>query len=132
MKYFKLKEFTASPTASRLGMANDPDPASTYNLIQLVSKVLDPAREYLCRPITITSGYRSQKLNEAVNGVPTSQHRTGHAADITCEPSKLPSLYDYIANNLEFDQLIYYRKRNFIHVSYVTHRKNRQQIIIKK
>lgn len=131
MKYFTLEEFANSQTAMRLHIDNTPDPLSSYRIRRLVEKVLDPARRWLQSPIYITSGYRSRALNRAVGGALPSQHCTGHAADITCEPSRLQSLYDYIANNLDFDQLIYYVNRNFLHVSYVTHRKNRKQIIVR-
>ena len=130
MKYFTLEELTRSQTAQRLNIANEPDTDSIYNMRQLIHKVLDPARAWLDYPILITSGYRSRELNSAVGGNIASQHCTGHAADITCPSDRMQLLYHYIANSLDFDQLIYYISRNFIHVSYVTHRKNRHQIII--
>lgn len=131
MKYFKLEEFTRSQTAQRLNIANNPNGNDIHNIVQLVAKVLDPARAWLGHTIYITSGYRSRALNEAVGGVLASQHCTGHAADITCPSDQLQLLYHYIANTLDYDQLIYYVGNNFIHVSYVTHRKNRKQIIVK-
>lgn len=132
MKYFRLEEFTNSETAKRLDIENNPNGSDIHNIVQLVKNVLIPAREWLGHPIYITSGYRSRKLNAAVGGVLASQHCTGHAADITCTSDQVQTLYHYIANSLEFDQLIYYRGQNFIHVSFVTHRTNRMQIIIKR
>jgi len=131
MKYFKLIEFTQSETAKRLNIENSPNGSDIHNIVQLIKNVLIPAREWLGHPIYITSGYRSRNLNAAVGGVLASQHCTGHAADITCSPKQLQLLYNYIANTLDFDQLIYYIGKNFIHVSYVTHRTNRKQIIVK-
>lgn len=131
MKYFRLEEFTSSETAKRLDIENNPNGGDIHNIVQLVKNVLDPARQYIGQPLYITSGFRSRELNAAVGGVLASQHCTGHAADITCSPKQLQLLYNYIANTLDFDQLIYYIGRNFIHVSFVTHRRNRKQIIVK-
>lgn len=131
MKYFTLKELSRSNVAETLGIENTPQGDSVYNLKQLVNNVLDPARAFIGGPITVTSGYRSRELNRIIGGAVASQHCTGHAADITCNAKKIQLLYHYIANYLKFDQLIYYVDRNFIHVSYVSHRKNRQRIIVK-
>lgn len=132
MKYFTLNELIFSATAAAACVPNVPDVNALSNLSNLVSRVLDPAREALGFPISVNSGYRSPRLNALVGGVSTSQHIYGNAADITCATAKqLQTLYAYIADNLTFDQLIYYVNRNFIHVSYVTHRHNREQIIVK-
>lgn len=131
MKHFTLSELSASDTATRMNIPNTPTDIAVINLTALVANVLDPAREHLGIPITINSAYRSPRLNTIVGGVSNSQHCTGHAADITVPLSHLPQLYNYIADNLIFDQLIYYKRRNFLHVSYVSHRKNREQIIVK-
>ncbi len=48
----------------------------------LVRYVLDPLRWALGAPVTITSGYRTRAVNEAVSGSPTSQHMLGEAADV--------------------------------------------------
>lgn len=130
MKYFDLSEFTYSQTAEENRIYNAPDICAVANIKKLVINVLDPARSMLGEPITITSGYRSRELNTKIGGSIVSQHCTGHAADVTCQ--HLERLYDIIANRLTFDQLIYYKSRNFLHVSYVNHRKNRMQIITKK
>lgn len=131
MRHFTLQEFIKSATAEQLKIDNTPTVDAVLNLKQLVNNVLEPARRHLGEPITITSGYRSRELNTAIHGAPASQHCTGHAADITCAPEKLKSLYSYIINNLVYDQVIYYINRNFIHISYVSSRTNRMQIIIK-
>lgn len=131
MQYFTIQELSHSAVAEQKNIPNTPDAIAIHNLIELVDKVLDPARNLIGIPITVTSGYRSPHLNTIIGGVSTSQHCTGHAADITVALSYLPLLYQYIADNLVFDQLIYYKRRNFIHVSYVSYRQNREQTIIK-
>lgn len=129
MKYFTINELTRSNVALTKGIQNNPPADVILNLKELVTHVLDPAREALGEPVRVTSGYRCRTLNALVSRAPYSQHITGHAADITAD--HIEQLYTIIANTLIYDQLIYYRSRHFLHVSYVTHRKNRKQIIIK-
>lgn len=114
-KYFSFTEmiFTVSTAQEN----NLPDWDDINRLLELCRWVLDPAREMYGKPIVVTSGFRSSSLNLLVGGVPTSQHMSGLAADLRCEDSK--ALFDLIAeSDLPFDQLIYYQKRNFVHVSY--------------
>ena len=81
-------------------------------------------------PITVNSGYRCDKLNAAVGGVPTSQHRLGEAADITAGSSlKNKELFEKVRySNIQFDQLIDECGYAWIHVSYREGR-NRNQIL---
>ena len=44
--------------------------------------LLQCIREHFCKPITITSGYRTAAHNTAVGGAKSSQHLLGRAADI--------------------------------------------------
>lgn len=128
MRYFTEQELTDSNVAKRLGIWNWPNEQYIFdNLNALVDNILDPAREKLGAPILVNSGWRCNELNIAVGGTKNSQHKTGNACDITC--SNLNKLWN-ILKTLEVDQCILYKKKNFIHVSYVTHRKNRNQYII--
>ena len=81
-KNFNLREFTKSNTAARLGIKNDPTAEHIHNLAALCENVLQPLREALGQPIRITSGYRSEALNEAIGGSKTSDHSFGRAADL--------------------------------------------------
>ena len=46
-------------------------------------------------------------------------------------PSMMYQVFLYVFNTLEFDQLIYYRSKNIIHVSYVENG-NRHEAFLKK
>ena len=82
MKYFTIKELTASATAQREGIDNCP-PTSAYHLLHvLVDQLLDPIREAWGEPIVVSSGYRCKQLNELIGGVKNSHHILGCAADI--------------------------------------------------
>ena len=82
MKYFSIKELTASLKATQLGIKNEPSKAVLVNLESLVLNILDPLRAAWGSGIIVTSGYRSGALNKAVGGSPSSAHRFGLAADI--------------------------------------------------
>lgn len=135
MKYFTINELCKSSTASRLRIDNTPNSEYTNNLKELVEKVLDPLREKWGKPIVVNSGYRCDKLNKAVGGSSTSQHKYGQAADIEAYTRSLSDnkkLFDLIKSlKLPFDQLIYEYGNStgpdWIHISYGP--KNRRTIL---
>ncbi|MGC7990856.1 D-Ala-D-Ala carboxypeptidase family metallohydrolase, partial [Salmonella enterica] len=85
MKYFTISELCNSVTAVKFGIDNTPGREVTDSLTALVNNILDPLRERYGKPIKVTSGYRSPKLNRVVRGAPNSQHMVGEAVDITCD-----------------------------------------------
>ena len=93
---FTLNELTYSDTASRLGIKNLPTQEVIQNLGALVQNVLQPLRDMLGKPITITSGFRNKLLNQKVGGANNSQHLFGQAADIIVYGMKVEDLYNYI------------------------------------
>lgn len=80
-EHFALGEFLQSQEAIRAGLQIEPTPQAIENLIRLCTDVLEPIRA-VAGPITISSGYRPQWLNDRVGGSSKSQHMTGCAADI--------------------------------------------------
>jgi zinc D-Ala-D-Ala carboxypeptidase len=121
---FTLDELLASPTATAKGIAEQFTPAAgiVANLTALAQKVLQPLRDKLGRPITITSGYRCPRLNAAVGGERLSQHLMGEAADILAAGMTVQELYAYIKQSgLAFDQLIIEHDGQgdyWVHISY--------------
>lgn len=117
-KNFTLEELTKTDT----GLSNTPTLQAKQALVELVQNVLQPARDILGLPITVTSGYRNEAVNKAVGGASTSQHRKGEAADLVCKDNK--RLFDVIRNNFVFDQLIWEfgnsEQPQWVHVSYKT------------
>ena len=75
MKNFKIQEFVCHCGCQMPAEARQ-------NIEALVTNVLDPLRDEYGKPIYVNSGYRCEKHNEAVGGVPRSQHLVGQAADI--------------------------------------------------
>lgn len=125
---FRLLEFTVSGTATARGIKNEPNEEQIENLHKLCSRLLQPLRELYNEPFKINSGFRSQELNKAVGGVPTSQHLKGQAADVrVAEPRKL--LTELLKSGLIFDQAILYP--TFLHLSYNS-ANNRKQVLYAK
>ena len=104
-KNFALSEMVKSATAERLNVDNSPSTIHLVNLTHLAIHILQPVRDQF-GVITINSGYRSPALNAKVGGSKTSQHCNGQAADFESFSTPNPDLAKWIANNLEFDQLI--------------------------
>jgi hypothetical protein len=73
-------------------------------------------------PITITSAFRSEALNQAVGGVPNSAHRLGLAADFVSPgfgtPKQIAALISANKYDLDIDQVIYENKggSEWVHV----------------
>jgi uncharacterized protein YcbK (DUF882 family) len=117
---FTLREFVDSATAKELKISNIPDTEQIVNIKKLVKKILQPARDALGMPITVTSGFRSKELNKAVKGANKSLHLDGFAADITCADNK--KLFEWIRNNCKYTELIYEggdeKQPKWVHIGY--------------
>ena len=125
MKYFKKQEFQCH---CGCGMP----PEARQNIEALVANVLDPVRDEYGKPIFVNSGYRCEKHNKAVGGVPRSQHMVGEAADIrpsNTDGTDLTDLAKIIVSQGKFDQLILYP--TFLHVSYKRNGMNRHKVLKK-
>jgi len=123
-KNFSLDELTKSQTALRMGIDNEPTPGDLYNLSQLCDNILQPVREHFGKPVTVSSGYRSVALCEAIGSSAKSQHAKGEAADFEIMGIDNKEVAAWIRDNLEFDQLIleFYKdgepSSGWIHCSY--------------
>lgn len=113
----------AEATVTKTGYINIPDVHALKCMTELSNKVIEPLIKQFGDHITISSFYRSQKVNSAVGGAVTSQHTLGQAADITGS-GKLTNkmIFDYIKNTLEYDQIIWEfgtdKNPAWVHVSY--------------
>ena len=81
-KHFTLEEMTRSMTAVRKGIDNIPGPGEIKNLGNLCYEVLEPTRAHFDKPLSISSGYRSEALCVAIGSKKTSQHALGCALPI--------------------------------------------------
>ena len=135
--HFTIEELYASATAKAKGINNKPSVQQMINLVYLAAFVLEPLREAMNEPIKIGSGFRSKELNKAVGGVQNSQHMKGQAADLCIDGDRKKGRkwFEYIRDNLPFDQLIWEKNpktgSEWVHVSFVYQDfgKNRHQVI---
>lgn len=134
-KNFSLEEMLRSDTAKRCGITNKPkaeeETEVVENLKALCVEVLQPLRDFLGKPVVVSSGYRCRELNEKVGGVSNSQHLTGEAADIRVKDRhELIEIMRFIMDDTVFDQLIREKSATgeWVHVSYKRNGNNRQQV----
>ena len=135
--HLDLSEVTRSESAKRNGISNMPTEQHIANFKLLAEKVFEPIRLHFNCPIHISSAYRSEALNKAVGGSSTSQHCTGEAIDVDMDGSTSgvtnKMIFDYIKDNLSFDQLIYEfgdsKNPDWVHVSYESTGKQRKQVL---
>ena len=105
-KNFSLKELTASQTAERMGLDNNPSEAQVENLRLLCERVLQPVRDHFNKVVTISSGYRNEILSQKIGSSSKSQPCLAMAAAFEIFGVPNNEVSDWIKENLMFDQLI--------------------------
>ena len=136
-KHISDKEATKSITALRLGIDNTPNGTAYNNMKTLAANVFEPLREWVGGPIKITSFYRSPELCLAIGSKTSSQHTCKNGAAIDIDDiygyKTNAEMFDYIKDNLEFDQLIWEfgneDNPDWLHISYVDLEKNRKRLL---
>ena len=134
-KHFTLEEMTRSMVASRKNIDNTPGAGEIKNLENVCYEILEPIRAHFDKPITVSSGYRSEALCEAIGSKKTSQHAKGQAVDFEIPGVPNIKVAYWIQANCDFDQLIleYYRpdddQHGWIHVSYNEKGANRKKVL---
>jgi hypothetical protein len=131
-KNFSLAEMTKTSVRTD----NYPDAGALDALFALCKEVMQPLRDALGKPLYVSSGYRSPKVNAVIGGSSRSQHCKGEACDFEC-----PGISNYdlakaiIDNKIPFDQLIleFYKPgvpdSGWVHVSYKANGSNRYEIL---
>ena len=135
-EHISYKEGVYSITALRLGLNNDPTKTHLTNMELLAEKIFEPLRKHVGGPIKINSFYRGPELNKAIGGSANSQHCKGQAIDLddTYGYMSNADMYEYIKNNLSFDQMIWEfgnsDNPDWVHVSYVNEEANRNRCLL--
>lgn len=131
---FSLKEMTASQTATRHGISNNPSEDHMNNLKALCENVLQKVRDHYGKVVSISSGYRSPELCVKIGSSTNSQHAKGEAADFELFGISNAEVVKWISENLDFDQMILEfhnldePNSGWIHCSYKSE-DNRKQIL---
>ena len=132
---FTLAEMIKSQTAERKGINNNPNEDNIENLQRLCEHILQPVRDHYGKVVSVSSGFRSPELCVAIGSSTTSQHASGQAADFEIYGVSNKVLADYIADNLDFDQLIleFWKPEEpnsgWVHCSYKGADQNRKQYL---
>jgi len=132
------KEAIRSSIATRYGLDNTPNETELEAMELVADKVFQPVREHFDTAIFISSFFRAPEVNVKAGGSKTSSHPMGEAidadADVYGEVTNR-EIFDYIKDNLEFDQLIWEygteEEPAWVHMSF---RKegNRNEILVVK
>jgi zinc D-Ala-D-Ala carboxypeptidase len=136
-EHLDLSEVTRSDMAKRSGISNEPTAEHLENFKKLAEHIFEPIRKHFAKPIIISSGYRSEALNKAIGGSLTSQHCKGEAIDIDMDGTTggvtNVMVFNYIKDNLPFDQLIWEfgnaSAPDWVHVSYSSKGTQRKQVL---
>jgi zinc D-Ala-D-Ala carboxypeptidase len=134
-KHISGREAIESYTAKRKGIENIPSEYQLTNMVAVAENVFEPLRKWVGGPIKINSFFRSPELNKAIGGSGKSQHCEGRAIDIddVYGHKSNAEMYNYIKNNLDFDQLIWEfgtdDNPDWVHVSYVSVDGNRRRCL---
>jgi len=134
-KHISYAEAIHSNTAKRRGIDNTPNPTQVEAMKITAEKIFEPLREFVGGSIKVTSMFRSAALNEAIGGAKSSQHMKGQAMDLddVYGHKTNAEMYQWIKENLNFDQLIWEfgtdMNPNWIHVSYVNDEDNRNRCL---
>jgi hypothetical protein len=132
---FTLSEMTKSQTAIRKNIDNTPTDEHIENLKYVADNLLQPIRDHFGKPVTVSSGYRSVDLCEAIGSSSRSQHAKGEAADFEIGGIDNKELGLWIRDNIEYDQLIleFYNdgdpNSGWIHCSMVKDREPRKSTL---
>lgn len=138
-EHFSTKELERSDTAIRLGIQNSANKEVIAEATALALNVLEPLRKHFGVPVKINSWYRCEALERVVAEggykrwlagrgrkdsdenwsvyFSSKQHPKGQAADIVVPGVPLKEVFDFIKQNLKFDQMLL-ENGTWIHVSY--------------
>jgi len=133
-KNITLAESTKSQSAIRLGIKNEPNKDQIEAMKYVAENIFERVRTHFGnKPIAISSFFRNSATNKAVGGSQTSQHCKGEAMDIDADTFggiTNKEIFNYIKDNLDFDQLIWEfgdnKNPDWVHVSLVKGLNKRQ------
>ena len=96
--HFNKKEFASKDGA---GM-----PEPVWQNIKVLASQLEVLRSHLNKPITVTSGFRSETHNNRIGGSKTSQHLLGKASDLQVKGLKPKTVYKAIEKLIEQGKML--------------------------
>lgn len=120
-EHFTAAELCVSQWAARRGVSNAPPPDVLANL-RRTAATMEHVRAVLNgKPLLVSSGYRSPRVNAAIGGARNSAHLRGLAVDFTCPGfgSHLAVCRAIEAGDIAYDQLIHeYPPNGWVHIDF--------------
>lgn len=109
---FTMREAIQSQIALRCGIDNRLPVDLLDNVRRVAQEILQPCRDHFGVAFSPSSFYRCSELCERIGSSKASQHTKGEAVDFEIPGISNYELAKWIAENLEFDQLIleYYKE----------------------
>lgn len=131
-EHISYAEAIKSQAAIRAKIDNTPNEAQLSAMKLVAENCFEPLRKYHGKAIAITSFFRNEKLNKLIGGASNSQHMTGEAIDIDADIFNNgitnKHIFDWLKDNVEFDQLINENDYSWVHISY-RDKNNRKEIL---
>lgn len=127
-KHFTFSEATYSRKARRWHLGNYPK-KDDYKRILYTARRMEDIRRIVGKELRINSWYRSKNVNRLVGGSRTSAHKSGLAVDFQISGNAYYALDRIKKSGYSFDQMIYHKKRNYIHISFRTNRRSERKKI---
>jgi len=130
-EHFTLEEGTASETATKMGINNQPDAKQLENM-KIAAAGMEKIRALLGKPIKVNSWLRLPAVNVAVGGSAKSAHMDGWAIDFTCAGVGVPLevAKKIAASDIAYDQMIHEYGR-WVHISFEPALRKQQLTIFK-
>ena len=116
-RHFTFYEATYSSYGKRHRISNYPTRAD-YKRIRHTAQRMERIRRIVGQQIHVNSWYRGKKINRRVGGSSTSAHTKGLAVDFTVKGDLRKAFNRIIKSGYSYDQIIYYRRRRYIHISF--------------
>jgi len=109
-KHISYNRSIYSKTALKYKINNVPSEQNLNFMRDTALNIYEPIYAKFGKKVYISSFYRSPELNKKIGGVPNSQHQAlrGAAMDLEIFDDTLTNkdLFEWIIDNLEFDQVI--------------------------
>lgn len=121
---FSLKELIHSDIAKQNNIDNTPNIEQCDNLLNLIFYCLQPIRDKIKKPIKVTSGFRCPKVNFFCGGAVNSSHLFGCAADVIPQGNNFKEIYDFVVDNLDYDECFIETNNKGVRWLHIAYRKN--------
>lgn len=129
-EHFTWEEVFGSETAKELKINNKTTDKKILANATAMANTMEKVREILCCPIVVNSWFRCKELNRRLGGKTTSKHLEGLAVDFYIKGNLFVAAAKLMEHLKDYDQIIYYPEKHFIHLSISDTDQNRKQKLI--